>query len=388
MRNKRYVLSDSEMEFICNLRGKNIKDYVKEKGRLDYRVRLNPEEYKSLKEFRTNKSEISKEFRTNKSEISKEIDKEEFERLKKKELEADTILEKFKLDGDVELYEIKIKNKKEHRVTIPIVQYSDWHIDEVVKAKSVLGLNEYNPEIAQKRVDTLFVKTCKLIEHHQENYDISEVVIALQGDFIGGWIHEELMQTNSESPLNAIRTVRNMILSGFKYIQQNLDVEKIHVICISGNHSRNTKKIQFANFNDVSLEYGMYKDIEEISKQVGLDKFEFLIPAAEMTVVEMLGKRMLFAHGHEFKYAGGIGGIYPSMLRWFNKIAKVFRLDIAFIGHWHQSIFTPQCVVNGSIKGYDAYAMGKGLDYQPPSQNLTLLDSKYGFCLHQEIFPF
>ena len=115
MRNKRYVLSDSEMEFICNLRGKNIKGYVKEKGRLDYRVRLNPEEYKTLKEFRTKESEISKE-----------IDKEEFERLKKKEIEADTILEKFKLDGDVELYEIKIKNKKEHRVTIPIVQYSDW----------------------------------------------------------------------------------------------------------------------------------------------------------------------------------------------------------------------------------------------------------------------
>ena len=52
----------------------------------------------------------------------------------------------------------------------------------------------------------------------------------------------------------------------------------------------------------------MYKDIEEICKQIGLDKFEFIIPAAEMTVIEMLGKRMLFAHGHEFKYAGGIGG--------------------------------------------------------------------------------
>lgn len=375
MRNKRYVLSDSEMEFICKLRCKDSKDYVKEKGSLNYRVRLNPEEYKSLKEFR-------------KSGIPEEINKTEFERLKKKELEADTIIERLKLDGDVELYEIKIKNKKEHRVTIPIVQYSDWHIDEVVKSKSVLGLNEFNPEIAQKRVESLFVSTCKLIEHHQQNYNISEAVIALQGDFIGGWIHEELMQTNSESPLNAIRTVRNVILSGFKYIQENLDVEKIHVVCISGNHSRNTRKIQFANFNDVSLEYGMYKDIKEISKQVGLDKFEFIIPAAEMTVVEMLGKRMLFAHGHEFKYAGGIGGIYPSMLRWFNKIAKVFKLDIAFIGHWHQSIFTQECVVNGSVKGYDAYAMGKGLDYQPPSQNLTLLDSKYGFCLHQEIFPF
>lgn len=366
MRNKRYSLNEEEMQFICSLRNKDIKSYIK--NETGYRVRLTPEEYEKLK----------KDKRPSSVEQS----------IVEKERQLDSLLEGLKLAGDVELREIRIKSKKEQRVTVPIVQLSDWHIDEVVKSKSVLGLNEYNPEVAQKRVDTLFVKMCKLIEHHQENYDITEAVIALQGDFIGGWIHDELMQTNSESPLNAIRTVRNMILSGFKYVQEHLDVDKIHVVCISGNHSRNTRKIQFANFNDVSLEYGMYKDMEEISGQIGLDKFEFIIPAAEMTVVEMLGKRMLFAHGHEFKYAGGIGGIYPSMLRWFSKVAKVFRLDIAFIGHWHQSIFTQQCVVNGSLKGYDAYAMGKGIDFQPPSQNLTLLDSKYGFCLHQEIFPY
>lgn len=357
------------MAMICKLRDKAISEYTKSAERGKYRVRLTKEEVSEVTRMRGGIPDMAAT-------------------MSDKEKQLDQLIENLKMSGDIELREITVRQTADQRVTVPIVQFSDWHIDEVVESKTVLGLNEYNPDIAQQRADMLFVKMCKLIEHHQENYDIREVVLALQGDFIGGWIHDELMQTNSSSPLNAIRTVRNMILSGMKYVQEHLDVEKIHVVCISGNHSRNTKKIQFANFNDVSLEYGMYKDIEEISRQIGLDKFEFIIPAAEMTVVDMLGKRMLFAHGHEFKYAGGIGGIYPSMLRWFAKVAKVFRLDIAFIGHWHQSIFTQQCVVNGSLKGYDAYAMGKGLDFQPPSQNMTLLDSKYGFCLHQEIFPF
>lgn len=366
--NKKYRLSPEEVQFISNLRGG--EETVS-------RPRLSPKEYEKLKSYREGKKSASST-----------INAKELKRLQEKEKEADAIIENLKMDGNIEIREINVSSKKENRTTVPIVQLSDWHIDENVNSKTVLGLNEYNPKVAQKRADLLFHKMCKLIEHHQTNYDINEMILALQGDFIGGWIHDELMQTNSESPLNAIRTARNMILSGLKYMHDNLDMETIHVVCVSGNHSRTSRRIQFSNFSDVSLEYGMYKDLEELCSQIGLHKFRFIVPSAEMTVIEMMGKKMLFAHGHEFKYAGGVGGIYPSMLRWFNKIANVFKLDIAFIGHWHQSIFTPQCIVNNSLKGYDAYAMGKGLDFQPPSQNLTLLDSKYGFCLHQEIFPF
>ena len=361
------------MRYIASMRGKRVNDYRESTDRAGYRVRLKDEEYEKLKSFRKRKPNI---------------DDADYRRLRGKEAEIEWLLENLKMNGDVELREINISSGDDERVTIPIIQLSDWHIDEVVKPEAVLGMNEFNPQIAQERADMLFYKMCKLIRHHQSNYIIKDVVIALQGDFIGGWIHDELMQTNSDSPLNAIRTVRNMLLSGLKYIHENLDVSRIHVVCISGNHSRNTKKIQFSNFNDVSLEYGMYKDLEGICKQIGLSKFEFIIPAAEMAVIEMMGKRMLFAHGHQFKTAGGVGGIYPAMLRWFNKIANVLKLDIAFIGHWHQSISTKQCVVNGSLKGYDAYAIGKGLAYQDPSQNLTLLDSRYGFCLYQEIFTY
>lgn len=380
-KDKRVRLSVEEMRIICSLRGKDINSYKKADGTRNYRVKLTDQESAAIGRARSNVPQKN-------GCTPPEIDLVELERLRSKEEEMNQVLETLKISGGVEIHEITPPPSDQDRQTIPIVQFSDWHVEESVKKDSVLGMNEYNPEIAKERADSVIFQMCKIISHHQARYNINSVVIALLGDFIGGWIHEELMQTNSEAPIAAIRTARNLLLSGLKHMHENLKVEKIFVVCIGGNHSRTSRKIQFANFSDVSLEYGMYLDLQEICKQMGLNKFDFIIPKAQLAVVSLLNKKILFAHGYEFKYQGGIGGIYPPMLRWFFKISKSLRVDKAFIGHWHQPIFTEQCVVNNSLKGFDAYAMDKGMDFQPPSQNLILLDSRYGFCMYQQVFPF
>ena len=91
MRNKRYSLNDEEMQFICSLRRKDIKSYIK--NETGYRVRLTPEEYEKLK----------KNKRTPIVEQS----------IVEKERQLDSLLEGLKLAGDVELREIRIKSKKE-----------------------------------------------------------------------------------------------------------------------------------------------------------------------------------------------------------------------------------------------------------------------------------
>lgn len=377
----RVRLSVDEMRVICSLRGKDINSYKKADGTKNYRVKLKDKEMAVIGRIRS-------EIPCKNGYTSPEIDLVELERLRGKEEEMNQVLEALKISGGVEIHEIKPPSSDPDRQTIPIVQFSDWHVEEIVKKDSVLGLNEYNPDIAKERADSVIYQMCKIISHHQAKYNINSALIALLGDFIGGWIHEELMQTNSEAPLAAIRTARNLLLTGLKFIHENLKVEKIYVVCVGGNHSRTSQRIQFANFSDVSLEYGMYLDLEEICKQMGLNKFEFIIPKAQLAIVELMNKRILFAHGYEFKYQGGIGGIYPPMLRWFFKISKSLKIEKVFMGHWHQPIFTEQCVVNNSLKGFDAYAMDKGMDFQPPSQNLILLDSRYGFCMYQQVFPF
>ena len=43
-------------------------------------------------------------------------------------------------------------------------------------------------------------------------------------------------------------------------------------------------------------------------------------------------------------------------------------------------------VVNGNIKGYDAYAMNKGLPFEEPKQTFIVINSKRGIILHKPIF--
>ena len=77
----------------------------------------------------------------------------------------------------------------------------------------------------------------KLTTHAQRSYhNMNQVVIGVLGDLISNYIHDELQQTNAMSPLEAISTVKSIVLSGFKYIHDNLNVDKITVVWNCGNH--------------------------------------------------------------------------------------------------------------------------------------------------------
>lgn len=287
-----------------------------------------------------------------------------------------------------EVYEINpVSNPNSGKSTsVVIALLSDVHIDETVKPETVMGLNEYNAEIGKARVEGFFINLAKLISHSQKNYNINELILAGLGDFIGGWIHDELQQTNSMSPLSAVSYIQAIIVSGLKYLHENLDVEKIRFIGVVGNHSRLTKKNQYANATEVNLEFFMYKTIENTCRELGLNKIDFIIPQAEAAIVEVFGKRLFFTHGTNIKYGGGIGGIIVPVSRWFANTSKAFKIDFAFIGHFHQSLFTKRFCINGSVKGVDAYAVGKMLDLESAQQSMIILNEKRGFTQYSPIF--
>lgn len=283
----------------------------------------------------------------------------------------------------IELVEITPKTKKDKEGNTGFLIASDWHADEVVKSSTVLGKNEYNREIAEQRIKNFFSNAVYMIRKKS----VDNLVLGLIGDLIGGYIHPELEQTNSMSPMQGISFVKNLIISGLKYVHDNLpDLEKITVIGICGNHSRTTKKMQFSNGFEMNHEYFMYKDIEHIITLMGMTKFQFVIPESEFAYIDVYGKKLLFAHGHQFRTAGGIGGIYPSMLRWYSKMNQTIKIDKAFIGHYHTSIYTKEVCVNGSLKGFDAFAMGHGLAFEEPQQTYVILNEKRGFIFYSPIF--
>lgn len=362
-------IKEGEVEIIRKITG---EEFEYKKGS---RPRLTVDQYQQLLIYRDKKD--------GKVIMEKML---ELDKLKCKEHIFNDVIELTEKKGQFQLFEISASPTGHERETIALAQMSDQHIDETVSPDSVIGLNEFNLDIARARMINYFAKLSKLITHHQQHYNIKKLIILLQGDVIGGYIHDELAQTNSISPNEAIYEAKSLIISGFKYLQENLNVENIDVIAVCGNHPRETKRIQFNNFSEMNKEYWMYLDIENTCKTINLDKFSFHIPKSEMAIITIFGKKYLVAHGHQFKFNGGVGGIFPSMLRWFGNINKTLGVKAAFIGHWHQSIFTNHVIVNNTLKGYDAFAMSKGLEFSRPSQNLILIDSEYGFCNFQQVY--
>lgn len=388
-------INAEELDYLCELRqdGKSHKDYNTATGRTNYLITMSQQEWHIVNSRRAKNEracDVDKRVIERKRELdSKKQDyliKQERDFLLKKTEELESILELRRETESVEIYELKPIEKSGGKETVSISLFSDLHCDEVVLPESVMGKNEYNPEVAKKRANNYFINLVKLISHHQKNYTIKRHIIGMIGDIIGGFIHEELRQTNSMTPLQAIAFAKSVILSGFKYLQDNLEVDSIDVVCIVGNHGRTTDKLPFSNLTETSYEYFMYQDLEYMCKMMGLTKFNFIIPKASMAIVTIFGKNYGFVHGNGFKFMGGIGGLYIPLLKYYARLNATFNIERLFFGHYHTTIDIKQAVGNGSFKGYDAYAMGKALDFEPPQQSLVLLNEKRGFTNFQAIY--
>ena len=264
-----------------------------------------------------------------------------------------------------------------------IALFSDAHIEEMVNPSTVLGLNEYNLDIAEERIKKYFVNLVKALnEDHVEN-----LVFAVLGDLVTGFLHDDHIQTNNCTPLEAIYIAQNLLYSGLEYIVENSTVEHIKFIGIVGNHSRTTKKIQHTNGYKMSYEWLMYKNIEREIKLTSLP-IEVEIPSSEMAVLNTSdGKRYMFMHGFQIKGSGNqtVCGIYPALNRLSLKLDRNFHQDKIYIGHFHSCISIPNATVNGSIIGYNAFALTNGFSYEEPAQMYELFNEN-GLVLTRKIY--
>ena len=282
-----------------------------------------------------------------------------------------------------EKYEFKF-NKRKAGTRYAVALFSDAHIEETVKSASVMGLNEYNVKIAKERIEKYFANLVSCLNTDKVEY----LLFASLGDTISGFIHEELSQTNELTPLEATFEAQNLIYNGLKYICDNTELKRIKFVGIVGNHSRVTNKIQHSNGYKMSYEWLMYKNIQKQAELEGLP-IEFDIPESEMAIEDTSdGKRFLFIHGFQIKGSGNgtVCGIYPSLGRLSLKYGKVYKQDKIYLGHFHSCISIPNDVVNGSIIGYNSYALTNGFSYEKPAQMYELYSTGMGLMLTRQIY--
>lgn len=299
--------------------------------------------------------------------------------------EVDEEYENYKATRKTEFNYYKIEPKKRNRgERYAIALFSDAHIEETVESDSVLGLNEYNVEIAEERIKSYFANLATCLKRDA----VETLYFASLGDTISSFIHEHLMQENGMTPPEATLFGQSLIVSGLKHLRQELPDMHIVFIGIAGNHSRITKKVQNSNGFKMSYEWIMYQNIKQICESAEWN-IDFLIPESELALVETPdGKRYIFCHGYQVqsKGTGTVAGIYPALGRLAMKWQKIFKQDKIFLGHYHTCISIPTATVNGSIIGYNAFALTNGMGFEDPAQMYEVFDSEIGQLLSRKIY--
>jgi hypothetical protein len=266
---------------------------------------------------------------------------------------------------------------------VPILLLSDLHCGQIVKPSSVNGLNEFNPEIFDDRLDAVFRNALKVINGQRSTATIREAVIWLGGDLIEGELHGDAVQNQTLTTTQQIVRCERAIVRGLDYLLQHSDLERILIPCNVGNHGRNTKKQQ-SNATENSYEHLAYCSMRRHYRDE--PRLEWFIADADCLYLDVYGKRLRFFHGDSVRYNGGAAGPLWNVDKHAKNLDQSVPADHTFHGHFHTLGFGSRATSNGSLPGCAPYGLQSGYRIERPQQGMRFLHSDKGFAGSFPIF--
>lgn len=252
---------------------------------------------------------------------------------------------------------------------------SDWHTAENVTLSQSNGMNEHSPEIGRERAFIWARNLVHMIKLSQSRVDVKTLVLWLGGDFLVNFgMHYGGLLGGTMTSEQEARMIRNLLVEIITYIRKELDVERIVIPTSWGNHDRSTPKIVPGHAKDFSHATIIYEDL---ASWFATDpSIEFQISSTEWNLVDVHGYAILFHHGHEISYGGGVGGISIPLLRKVGVLSRDYQFRTVCIGHFHQAqVFgAGTAILNGSLVGMNAYSTNKGFASEPPAQMAFVVD--------------
>lgn len=300
--------------------------------------------------------------------------KELVERLREAE-ERQHVLDR--LDKPVKVVAIKRRERGgAKREGCAVILASDWHIEEHVPRRSDTAGNYYDLKVADKRVNRFFVGIRDLIDMNRPTFGLRDIVLWLGGDLITGYLRNENREENELSPVEAITWLKVKVSAGIDLLLADSQIESITIPCSHGNHGRTTEKRQISTGAQNSFEWLLYQWLAD--RYAGEKRIKFITDQSNHQYVDVYDFNLHFHHGDEVKYQGGIGGIAVPLMKAVSGWDQVKRCHYHHMGHWHQLRDFGNVTVNGSLIGYNAYAMSVRASPEPPQQSFYILDSKRG----------
>lgn len=270
----------------------------------------------------------------------------------------------------------------------PWLLLSDLHLDEVVNPAEMGYVNSYNRKIAERRLRTTFENTVEITQRYWSGIAYDGVVVAMAGDNFSGDIHEELTETNEDTMLGSILYWSDQLAAGLALLANEFG--KVHVPVVVGNHGRRSRKPRAKMRARDNFDWMLG---HLLARMLAHDKrITFDVSEAADAFVPSYGQTVCMTHGDQTSGGAGIGGIWPPIMRLDARkrarhAATNTPYDLLILGHWHQLVFGPQFIVNGSLKGYDEYAAVSNFSFEPPQQALWLMTPEHGKTMTAPILP-
>ena len=289
--------------------------------------------------------------------------------------EKNSIFEEYK-KFKPEFYNIKETELNDGTESTAIALLSDVHCEEHVDGRTVNYMNEYNLEICEHRMNNYFKHVLKVINIQRSGTTINKLILGLLGDFASGYIHEELQESNLLSPTQALLFIYEKLINGINFLLQKSDMEEIIVPCCLDNHMRTTDKIRISTAYKNSFAWLLYQFIDKY--YINEPRVKIKISESYHNILEVYGRKIRFHHGHAMKFQGGVGGIVipanKAISQW-NKAETVYLDNFA---HFHTLMDGGNFLSNGSLIGYNSYALQIKAGFEQPQQILYFINKKYG----------
>ena len=257
--------------------------------------------------------------------------------------------------------------------TVVVAMLSDCHFDIQVRPEDVGGVNSYDRTVAVGRLRA-WAEQLALLPKTGPAASIEGLVLLVAGDLVAGPIDAAHHVGADDTVFGTLLFWSEKLAAAVRLLAESFG--RVHCVAVVGNHGRMTGKPRSHLAARDNLDWHLCHLVARLTHEI--DGVSWQIGEALDAEFEVFGRRHLVTHGDQAKGGGGIGGIWPPIMRMVarkqQQRAGVGRpFDTLWMGHWHQATWGDNFVVNGSLIGFDAFAARMGFPVRPPEQVAALV---------------
>jgi hypothetical protein len=264
-----------------------------------------------------------------------------------------------------------VPKKVKSSAAMVVAMLTDTHWDIIVRPEDVAGVNAYDRTIATERTKSWATKLASLPDTGP-SADVGGLILLWGGDMMPGPIDAAHMVGSEDTTLGSLLYWSEQAAAAFKL--QADAYGKVHVVVVVGNHGRQTLKKRTALKARDNLDWHL---AHLVRRQLADDKrITWQIDEAPDAEFAVFQHRHVLTHGDQTSGGGGIGGVFPPIMRMVARkqqrqagLGRAF--DHLWLGHFHQSIHGPGWTCSSSLIGYDSYAADHNFPVEPPSQSVA-----------------